>query len=418
MPVSATQPDGPARAPIPWRRWIGLAAGALVLAAVIVAALQLDALVGYLVTERARGMGFEIAFDGVELSRDRVLLRGARARLVGVRGLAASAYELAIDLEDLTPAAVQATGAAVTVEASALDLVVDLATWSARFPATYRVPGRAADLRLAWSEAPAKPPFLTLARSDLTSTATGARLIARDASLEGVSIGPTHATWTASSQAIAVGLGAESLEQAPLRADVSPAASPPTATVVLRPTRLTALSGPIGVALPVPDATVEARATLTLGAADDPLAVLGTGELTVSGWVPPHPRELDGVVYGGKTLLASKLRVDGAREHVTLSDSTLVAGALRLTGGGAIERRATSAAIHMDMRGTIPCSAIARSAASARLGGPLGQLVGDLAQGAVGGSVAVTVRVDADTSDLTKARVAHDVGVGCGLRLR
>jgi hypothetical protein len=136
------------------------------------------------------------------------------------------------------------------------------------------------------------------------------------------------------------------------------------------------------------------------------------------GYLPPRPRELQGIVYGKTTKLGTAFRVADDRRSAALSDATLLAGALALRGGGLVERRAAGARLKLDLSGQVPCAALARSAVGANLGNNLlGDLVGGLAGAALRGSLTINAHVEADTSDLDRARVSPVVSGTCGLGL-
>ncbi len=143
----------------------------------------------------------------------------------------------------------------------------------------------------------------------------------------------------------------------------------------------------------------------------------GTASFTLTGWVPPHPRELGGIVFGDRTSFATKLSVSEDHRKVTLSETALSAGALKLKGGGTVERRDTYALSALDLKGSLACADVARSAVASSWGDLAGQLAGGVARLAVDGSVGIKVHVEADTRDLKAAKLTHEVGVGCGLRI-
>jgi hypothetical protein len=84
-------------------------------------------------------------------------------------------------------------------------------------------------------------------------------------------------------------------------------------------------------------------------------------------------------------------------------------------GGGKVQRAAEHATVDMDLAGALSCAAIARSAAAAHVGTFLSTVIGKAAKQLVEGSVAVRVRIAADTRNLDAARVLPTIGVGCGL---
>ncbi|HOT09851.1 MAG TPA: hypothetical protein PK710_08780, partial [Polyangiaceae bacterium] len=86
-------------------------------------------------------------------------------------------------------------------------------------------------------------------------------------------------------------------------------------------------------------------------------------------------------------------------------------------GGGLIDRKGDHAQITMSMSGDIACTALVKSAVMSRLGKGWAGLVADAARRALAGSVRVAVKVSADSRKLTEAKVHHDVGFGCTVRL-
>jgi hypothetical protein len=210
--------------------------------------------------------------------------------------------------------------------------------------------------------------------------------------------------------------GAVDQASAPFVVQVQTAATPPTAQVELRPTRLEQLAGPLGVALPVQGVTASAKARLQLPATLGGGPIEGEVSSALDGFVPPHPVELNGFIFGDRTTLDTKLSVSPDGSTVTLTDTVVEAGAFRLKGGGRIERQTDHAIVRMDLSGNLSCSAVADAAARARIGSVLGRLLGKTAKKVFSGSVAVRVRVLADTRNLPAASVERQIGIGCGLK--
>jgi hypothetical protein len=188
--------------------------------------------------------------------------------------------------------------------------------------------------------------------------------------------------------------------------------------VVLRQTALRKISLSLGVELPMgADVWVEGSAELWLGKHGFSDEIQGVAEIRLRGYVPPHPRELDGIVFGDTTVFETSFRMTAERRQVVLEKSRLVAGAFMLQGGGLIDRKGDHAQITMSMSGDIACTALVKSAVMSRLGKGWAGLVADAARRALAGSVRVAVKVSADSRKLTEAKVHHDVGFGCTVRL-
>jgi hypothetical protein len=148
--------------------------------------------------------------------------------------------------------------------------------------------------------------------------------------------------------------------------------------------------------------------------------VKGKLSATLKGFVPPHPPELDGFVFGDVTTFDTDLTIDGARNRVTLTSSTVKAGKFELKGGGSVVREGQSASVDLELKGALPCDALAGAAAESRLGQLLGRVSGKqgkrTALAIVRGDVSVDVGIKASTKDLLNAKLTQKIGVGCGLR--
>jgi hypothetical protein len=176
------------------------------------------------------------------------------------------------------------------------------------------------------------------------------------------------------------------------------------------------LAGPLNVPLPAEGVTVSGDAKLMFAPGVSTGPVDGTITINLDGWVPPHPRELDGFVFGRRTTFQTNFHVPEDRQRADLTESRVQAGAFRLDGRGTVTREEEHAHIEMTLKGQLACVALAGAAAESYLGKTLGKLVGVAAQHAFQGSVAVIVRIDAHTRDLGQAKVLRTIGIGCGLK--
>jgi hypothetical protein len=215
---------------------------------------------------------------------------------------------------------------------------------------------------------------------------------------------------------VSLGFGTADLAKAPVKIDVKHGAAPATADITLSPSRATRVALPLGIALPLEKVVLSGTAHLELPASGQKDVIRGTLAIVAKHYVPPHPPELDGIVYGDRTTFDSKLEIDAARTTVTLTDGKVKAGAFQLAGGGKLERGEGFTKVDLDFKGSIPCSEVVRSAANARLGGALGSFAGGIGSQLVKGSVSVRVHIVGDTRDLGAARLDRTVGVGCGLQ--
>jgi hypothetical protein len=389
----------------------------LVLLGIGVAAAK-DPVLRWLVAREASRFGVELRYERVSLGFHRVDLHGVDLSLLGVRGMRVSIATVSAQVEGLAVAAVEAAGMTIALEGSAADRLLELGAWSNDHARLFELPGASSEVRITWVSAPGEAAWMDLRNGTLSSSGKGAVFRSPSASLLGVPVGALGATWTADGGTLAIGLGGETLEASPIRLDLHPTSSPPTGDLRVGPIKLEALGAPLGLSLPAPGAVLEGKASLTMGGARaGSEEIEGSLSMTLDGWVPPHPRELDGIVYGKRTSFETKLRVSADRRKVTLGDTRVAAGSFKLKGGGSLDRQGDHAKALLDLKGQLACSEVARSAAIGNLGSFLGKIVGDVAQTTVGGSVAISVRLEADTRNLAGATIKQEVGVGCGLRL-
>ncbi|HEX7452987.1 MAG TPA: hypothetical protein VF294_11910, partial [Polyangiaceae bacterium] len=159
----------------------------------------------------------------------------------------------------------------------------------------------------------------------------------------------------------------------------------------------------------------------TLAFPTGPLAgsLTGSTSINLKGYVPPHPFELDGFIFGDTTSFDTKFAIPAIRDRIVLSEAHLKAGSFELKGDGLLTRAPDHSQATLTLSGELPCSALASVEAESRLskilGSELGAKAGKLAQQLVGGSVTVGLKVNADTRNLAAARLDRSIGVGCGL---
>jgi hypothetical protein len=147
--------------------------------------------------------------------------------------------------------------------------------------------------------------------------------------------------------------------------------------------------------------------------------VSGITNITLKGYVPPHPFELDGFIFGDTTTFDTKFTLPSTRDRIMLTESRLKAGKFELSGDGLLSRGSDHSEATLKLSGELPCSALAGVEAESRLakllGASLAGKAGKLAEKLVNGSVHVGLALSADTRQLSAARVERTIGVGCGL---
>jgi hypothetical protein len=369
---------------------------------------------------RAREHGIELELGTLDYGWEWAHISGAKARLVGVNGVLLRIDQLVVDLDRANVTRLDFVGLAVEADGSLPALLLEVSAWTKRFPSAYTLPLSARKVSVAWRPDAGRPPWLEIEGATVATSPAGTVVVAEHTRVAGIDVGRSGTTWTAKQSSIALGLGESELEKAPLRLDADLSVPKPRVTATLAPMALERLAGPFAVALPVKGVTVNATLTLDFPSREASLPESGLVKLTLDGWIPPHPPELDGFVFGRTTLVESKLAFAPDGKTLTLSESSVTAGKFVLKGGGTMTREPSELKVSLTLDGALPCDALASAAAESRLGRLLGRLSGQkggkLAKQVVGGTVGVQVKVEGSTKDIAGAKVTRTIGIGCGLR--
>ncbi|NUO48459.1 MAG: hypothetical protein HOV80_06350 [Polyangiaceae bacterium] len=160
----------------------------------------------------------------------------------------------------------------------------------------------------------------------------------------------------------------------------------------------------------LPGKSVTGKLDVGLTGAD---ALKGSFNSTVAGYVPPHPRELQGILFGDATKVSGKFALDGFAVKIT--ELSVKAGTLELKGTG--ELALLDGHVTLDLKGAVPCAELAVSAIGAHVGGVGSIIAGRLARGRLTGTVETRVTVDANVRDLEKAKVAPSAFVHCSVAI-
>ena len=402
------------------RKRLILILGAFVVGAIVaVGAAAMLLLPGYLrdrIVAEAKERGVELEPGKVSFGFGRATVSDARFRLMGVQGLVGSAKTLEVGLDFLEPKSVLATDVNIETAGSAPLLALEITQWAKRYPRTLKLPAQAKEISFSWRERVKEKPWLEIAGGEVAPQKGGAVFRAEAATFAGAPLGKIGASWTSDDAVVGLGFGEEDVSRAPVRISVQHALPEPTAKIELLPVKAEKLADPLGVKLPIEDVTASAVVNLTLPKSATPEPISGDLSVTLKGYVPPHPRELDGIVFGDTTTFDSKLKLNAPRTRIELTESKVKAGDFSLRGKGNIDRHATHATLALDLTGNIACTALAGAAAESYLGQTLGKLAGALAKAAMKGGVGIVVKIRADSRDLDNAKVLRTIGIGCGLK--
>jgi hypothetical protein len=395
---------------------LGVAAVVGVIALVLVGLNMVGPLLERRIVEEARERGVALEVGELDWSIGQIEIKNSRFQLIGVDGIRGEIESAEIGLNGFEPVSIDATGIDVRAVGSAAALVLQLSEWTKNYPQTYDLRVVAKELGVRWTPTPGGKEWLTVDGGTVVPTQEGGRIGAESAHVAGIDLGKIGAAWSKSETVVGLGFGIGNASQAPVRIVVKPKLARPTADITLMPVDLNQLAGPLGVALPIDGVTASGVAHLEFPPPGEEGEVTGNFQARLDGYIPPHPAELDGFMFGKTTKFASKLVLSEDRRTVTLTDSKVTAGAFALRGRGTITRPDQHARVQLGLQGALACTALANAAAQSHLGQALGSLVGEVAKRALKGSVSVFVKIDADTRDLAAAKMVRTIGVGCGLK--
>ena len=348
-----------------------------------------------------------------------VQITQVQVNLDGVRSVQMQVGRIDVALDRLTPLSIELSNVEGVVTGSISNVGLELSAWTRAHPSAYSLPLSAKNVRVRFVDPAGSPPWLDVSGGVLTRTASGGAFSASHTEFLGVDLGKVGAGFSREASAIALGFGQSDLTQAPFRVEVKPAATPPTATFSLVPTAAELLARPLGIGLLVSGVTVAAETTIAFGTGVAEGSVTGNTHVTLKGYVPPHPFELDGFIFGDTTTFSTKFALPKTRDRITLMEASLQAGRFELHGDGLLVRSPDHSEINVKLHGDLPCSSFAAVEAESRLSkilsGSLLTKAGKLAEKMASGSVSVGIELSADTRHLGDARIDRKIGIGCGL---
>lgn len=143
-------------------------------------------------------------------------------------------------------------------------------------------------------------------------------------------------------------------------------------------------------------------------------ALSGTFDILLDGYVPPHPKELSGILHEKKTRLTGKMKAEG--DALVFDDLVVTSGGLKLKGKGKLEWTG-GGTLTLSLGGSVGCAQLATSVLSSRLGPLAGALGGSVANGHLSGTVGVKIDVATKLKDIKNLSVSPRVSINCGIGL-
>ncbi|HKO49104.1 MAG TPA: hypothetical protein VJV79_15335 [Polyangiaceae bacterium] len=405
------------------KRWLLVSAvlGALLLGGAAIGLFVL--LPGYVerkVLSSAEAQGVSLKPESISFGWGWVQITQAKVILARVRTVEMQVGRIDVALDGLTPLSIDLTNIDGLVVGSITNVGLELSEWTRAHPSAYSLPLSAKNVRVRFVEPAGTPPWLEVSGGELTRTKSGGVFAAQHTRFMGVDLGTIGAGFAREASSIALGFGEADFNQAPFRVEISTSSSTPTARFILSPTPAERLAKPLGLGLPVSGVLVSSETTIAFAGEAAKESISGVTKITLKGYIPPHPFELDGFIFGDTTTFDTKFALSKTRDRVTLTESRLKAGKFELQGDGWLSRGSDHSEATLDLSGDLPCSALAGVQAESRLAKLLGSALagkaGKLAEKLINGSVRVGLKLSADTRHLGAAQIERTIGVGCGLR--
>ena len=382
------------------------------------------------IIDTAKDQGVVLQLSEVDVSFTLLRLRDARAQLEGVDGITAYLKDVDVGITGFKPNSIQVQGLIVQTVGPPLALRRAFLSWQDRHEpaASLNVPPKPQikNIKITWQETLGTPPFLQLEDVTLSAIEQPYRPIGQDIALRAeraqvgsFSIAPLLLALHNEADSIEIGLGANRWEGLTVRGGWMNRPDADELHVSFGPVELGPWLAKTG--LRIKDRSL-AAASLYGGLSaliprNEQLPYQGNLAVDVQGWTPPHPEELQGFPFGNSTKFETSFEIDRALTSAMFTKTRITSGEFRLKGQAIARRNSLlSASVQGELKGHIPCTALAGAVAESKLGKAYGAWVGRNAGQIVQGNVEITLQVDADSRFVSQAKVVKQIGIGCGLR--
>lgn len=365
------------------------------------------------VIQRARAQGVELEPGDLSWKPGELRIGTPSFRLAGIDGIQGRAEELVITLDRLRPTRVEARALRVEVTGDAPRLTLRVFDWARDHADAAKVPVVAHDVSSVVRPGVDQPVWLKIEGGELDRTEAAWRFQMKRALVLRTSFEPVVASWKKGDKEIAIAVRGSDPASSPIRLDVS-REKPLSAKAQWKAMALKDVGDMIGVRVSARPITIGGKADLEWLVGG---AVSVSAKLEMRGAVPPHPRELDGLLFGDKTSVSGRFLIEADRTKVTIGDLKVGAGSFLLTGGGHGQREGNTAIVELQLTGPVACSSLAQSAAKGRLGNLIGGVVADLVKRTLTGTLGVAVAIHADLANPEGAKVEPSLSGRCGVKL-
>jgi ADP-dependent NAD(P)H-hydrate dehydratase / NAD(P)H-hydrate epimerase len=390
----------------------------------VVGAIGLGVLVALLVpryVERevlaeAEARGIQLIPGEISFGFGWLQISDAKLSLIGVPGLKATVSIVDVELKGMVPLRFTVNDLKADAVGEPVALLRALDAWRSAHEKSFTEPVFIKPLIFTLRDAPKAEPLLSLSNAEMRIENERSSLRAEKLRFLGRELGATSVNVGKGAVHLGVTLGMSALENPLVTLDVQDSPKQ-TLHLGLSPVSLGKLGSFLGKELPLPEVLLSGALDATQAPNTSPPAgVSGRADFTLKNYVPPHPAELDGFVFGNATDFGATFTLEPEKSRVRLEQALVKAGNFVLEGAGELRLEGTRGRLILLLRGQLPCNLLAGAAAETRLGRALGRLTGKAAREVLSGSVGIRVAVDADPTDLPHARALKTISPGCGLK--
>ncbi len=414
--VSEDEAPAEASAP-PGRRWPWILLGVLIVlllgggVGALVLSRYLPSMAGDRAVAGAKERGFDLGFQSIDVEGvlpwddepARITLKGVKLKNVAAPDVSIDVEQVSVTMKGLDPASVDVVGPSVYAPSLPALFAFEDAIKSGP---SKSIPVTSTDVRLRVDRIAETLPLAVVAEAKQITAKDGV------IEIEGLTIEPSIPFVDLGIPPVSVSVEREEDRMWLRFADVKAMRLGVNRAATRAFLELDGLgSGDLPKWLPIglPGKSVTGKLDIALSGPD---ALSGSFDAAVKGYVPPHPRELQGILFGDTTKVSSKVKLDGMT--VLFDDFSIKAGSLELKGGGNL---GLSGTLKLDLKGVVPCSSLAVSAIAAHLGPTASMVAGRLARGRLAGNVETRVTVEADVRDVAKAKVIPSAFVRCSIAI-
>lgn len=368
------------------------------------------------VIEQAKRRGIELEPGEVSFGLGWVQLKDAQLSLLGIPGIRARAGIIDVELARLVPQRFTLNQVKIEAAGSAASLEANLASWLRAHEAEFTEPVFMKPVELEYRQQEKGDVSIALSDAEVSADKQQMRLVTKRLNVEQHELGAVRLNAKKDHAELAFTLGVSELENPTLSFEAQNGEHWKL-HLALAPILVSRLASALHTELPFPNVTASGTFDLDLPRTMTPVShPSGRVDAILKGYVPPHPVELDGFVFGDTTTIGARYVVIPEQLKLLLEDVQLKAGAFELKGSGAVGVESGAPRLRLTLGGALPCAALAGAAAETRLGAALGRVGGKAARVTLAGTVGVKVAVDADIMSLDKPRVLKTIVPGCGLK--